>query len=126
MIFWSCNLGLKGKTMAVSNTKQKGDAIALGTFFDQVFDASGLIHEPTGCDTAHYLKKLDEFEMSKEDKTELIHTLWHVLDSIQRLQLGIHPLTDIMNEKAALRASHSVAMVNSCPIATKTDKGDTS
>ena len=110
----------------MSNKEQKGGAIALETFFNQVFDASGVIHEPTGCDTAHYLKMLDNIAMPEDDKAELIHSLWHILDGIVRLQFGIHPLTDIMNEKAALRASHSVAMVNSCPIATKTDKGDTS
>jgi len=105
-------------------SEQTDAAVNLQHFFDHVFDCSGRINEPSGCDTAHYLNMLDDVDMAEKDKTELVHSLWHVLDGLVRLQFGIHPLTDIMNEKAAMRASNSVAMVNSSPI--KTDKGGTS
>ncbi len=107
-----------GMSLSVNGSGQTNADINLRQFFDDVLTNDGAIAQPSGSDTAHYLTMLDRVDMSDSDKTGLIHSLWHVLDGIVRLQFGIHPLTDIMNEKAAMRASHSVAVVQSSPIKT--------
>ena len=90
--------------------------INLQTFFDHVFDRDGTVSEPTGCDTAYYLSRLDSKDMDAADKTKMIHTLWNAMDSVIRMQFGFDSLTHIMNEKAAMRAQNDVAMVQSSPV----------
>lgn len=110
----------------MSEANLNGAEINLQTFFNHVFDGEGRIIEPSGCDTALYLSMMENVDMCEADKAELIHTLWRTLDQITRVQFGFDPLTDIMNEKAALRANPSVAMVNSSTFKTQEkSEGDT-
>lgn len=88
----------------------------LQEFFEHVFDRLGQVVEPLGCDTAFYLSKLEDAEMSEDDKVELVHTLWRMMDSVIRMQFGFDSLTHIMNEKAQIRAHNDLAMVHSSPI----------
>lgn len=98
---------------------ERGNAdINLQQFFDRVFDGKGQISEPTGCDTALYLSMLESADMDVEAKTELIHTLWRMMDSVIRMQFGFDSLTHIMNEKAHIRAQNDLAMVHSSPSTT--------
>lgn len=90
--------------------------INLQQFFSHVFDGNGNVSEPSGCDTAFYLSKLEGADMDDISKTELVHTLWRMMDSVIRMQFGFDSLTHIMNEKAAIREENDLAMVHLSPI----------
>jgi len=102
--------------MVVGESERVKADVNLQQFFAHVFDRDGNIAEPTGCDTAYYLSKLQSADMSETDKIEMIHTLWRMMDSIIRMQFGFDSLTHIMNEKAVMRAENDLAMVQSSPI----------
>jgi len=102
--------------MVVGESERVSADINLQQFFAHVFDGEGNISEPSGCDTAFYLSKLENADMDDISKTELVHTLWRMMDSVIRIQFGFDSLTHIMNEKVAMRAENDLALVQSSPI----------
>jgi len=107
----------------VGESERVNADINLQQFFAYVFDGDGNVSEPIGCDTAFYLSKLESADMDEASKTELIHTLWRMMDSVIRMQFGFDSLTHIMNEKAQMRAQNDLAMIPSSSIRKADNEG---
>lgn len=57
-------------------------------------------HERTslGIDAAYYQSFLDDLEISKNQKRELIETLWQIVTGFIELGFSVHPLNDVQNK----------------------------
>lgn len=54
---------------------------------------------PEADDMAAYMAELDELDMPANQKTELIHTLWQIVQSLVRIRFGFDPALDAIAEQ---------------------------
>lgn len=49
-------------------------------------------------DIEKYLPMLDEFDITKEQKIQLIYDLWHIMENFVDYAFGLHPVQQVMNK----------------------------
>lgn len=47
-------------------------------------------------DIDKYLPYVDHLDMPKEDKIELIHTVWHIMEAFVDRAFGLHPSQQVL------------------------------
>ena len=55
---------------------------------------------PDGCDTERYMAMLSDYALPEAEKRAMIAALWHILDSLIRMEFGLDPIHDILAERA--------------------------
>lgn len=74
-------------------------------------------HAPHGCDTQSYLAMLDTHDVPEVDKRAVIHTLYHLIETLLGIHFGVDPATLELDARGQKFASDSAPVVNSQPAA---------
>lgn len=67
-------------------------------------------------DIDKYLPMLDGMDLNKEQKIELIHDLWHIMQSFVDRAFGMHPLQQLRNKTLNSDLQESILRLDSKPI----------
>lgn len=68
---------------------------------------------PKADDMALYMAELDELDMPADQKTELIHTLWQIVQSLVRIRFGFDPALDVIADRKIPSSDACHPMLNS-------------
>lgn len=60
-----------------------------------------------------YIPMLNEYDMTREQKIEFIDTLWNVMQSFVDRAFGIHPVQQVMTQKAQRNLQSTEQILNS-------------
>lgn len=63
---------------------------------------------PPDCDMDKYMKMADEFDMSDEEKRELLTTLWDIMQRFVELGFGLDSVSILEAEKARKTSAETV------------------
>lgn len=64
-------------------------------------------------DIDKYLPMLDGMDLSKEQKIELIHDLWNIMQSFVDRAFGVHPLQQLRNKNLNSDLQESILRLDS-------------
>jgi len=99
------------------HVNQKNAVTDTNDIFDLGALLRGLTNDPDahidGCDVSIYLEMLDDIDASDNDKKELIHTLWSVIETIILTQFKMDSASLIHNQKQQKLAQDSAPMLQS-------------
>ena len=66
-------------------------------------------------DIAAYLAELDGLDVDTDQKAELIHTLWQIVQTLVRIRFGLDPALDVINERKTHGSVATASMIKSSP-----------
>lgn len=67
----------------------------------------------TDAEMQEYLAELDSLDATPEQKAELIHTLWQIVQSLVRIQFGFDPALDALSDNNNAPGASRPSMVGS-------------
>lgn len=66
-------------------------------------------------DINKYLPMLNDMDLSREQKIELIHDLWHIMQNFVDRAFGVHPLQQCRDKKEFSDLHDSTKCIESIP-----------
>ena len=73
-------------------------------------------------DTEKYLAMIDDWDMTREQKIQYIHDLWHIMESFVDRAFGKHPVQNARDKPSQAHGQDSAKQLESThPIQNKTD-----
>lgn len=73
-------------------------------------------------DLEKYLAMIEDWDMTREQKIQYIHDLWHIMESFVDRAYGKHPVQHARDKSVSCDRQDSLERLNSThPIQTKTD-----
>lgn len=68
---------------------------------------------PDGCDIKACMQVLESYEMDEKEKSELIHTLWQLIQTVMQIRLGLDPVSEAQSAKEFDQRASPANMVSS-------------
>ena len=73
-------------------------------------------------DTEKYLAMIDDWDMTREQKIQYIHDLWHIMESFVDRAFGVHPVQRARDKSSQAHRQDSTKPLESThPMKNKTD-----